>query len=98
MNRLINFQKTLKAKNLDGFIVTNPVNIFYLTGFRGISPTEREAILVTMPKCSTLITARLYQTEAARLKSKNLDVKIAAERNEINQFIKEAFRGSTPKT
>jgi len=87
--RLKKFKQAPKAKKLDGFIVTNHFNIYYLTGFRGILPTEREAILVTMPKYSTLITARLYQTEAKKLASSQLKIKIAGERNEINHLIKE---------
>src|SRR3989344_5292934 len=59
-NRLGDLAKKIKEKNLDGFIVTNPVNIFYLCGFRGISPQEREAYLIFSPR-PTLITARLYQ-------------------------------------
>ena len=81
-SRLIKFLHKLKAKSPDGFIVTNPVNIFYLCGFRGISPTEREVILVFAPR-ATLITAKLYQTEASNLRSKNLKIAIADERNII---------------
>lgn len=66
-NRLTAFTKLLAQHKLDGFIVTNPVNIFYLTGFRGISPAEREGLLITNPHGSTLITARLYQNEAKKL-------------------------------
>ena len=89
--RLTNLKKILKEKNLAVAIITNPFNIFYLTGFRGVSPTEREAIFVVTPKKATLITARLYQTEAQKLASTDLKIKIAAERNEINEFIKESL-------
>ncbi len=92
-NRLAEFTKTLKQNNLDGFIVTSPVNIFYLTGFKGLSPTERESILVFNPKAN-LITARLYQNEANKLKSKDLDIKIAHERNEIFKFFEELLKKS----
>ena len=98
--RVKRFKKILKEKGLDGFIVTSPVNIYYLTGFRGVSATEREAILVVNPSKVILITGRLYKHEASRLKSKSLDVKIADERNQINQFIKStitSLRGLTPK-
>lgn len=97
-DRFKNLQATLAAKRFDGFIVTNYHNIFYLTGFRGVSPTEREALLVVTRNDSTLITARLYQQEASKLSSRDLKVKIAAERNEINKFIQESIRGSTPKS
>lgn len=89
-----NFQKILTKKNLSGFIVTNQINILYLSGFRGISQTEREAILVVTPKKATLITARLYQTEALRLKSKLLNINIASERNEYDLFTKTAITKS----
>lgn len=90
--RLQKFQKVLKQNNLDSFIVTNPFNIQYLTGFKGISPTEREAILTVTQKDATLITARLYQQEAKALASRNLQIAIAAERNEIDGFIKESLK------
>lgn len=99
-NSLAIFQKILKQNNLDGFIVTNPVNVFYLTGFRGFSPQEREAILVfslpagrQVPKAH-LITARLYQNEANYLKSKDLSIKIATERNEIFKLFEELLKNS----
>ncbi len=50
--------------NLDALIVTNPYNILYLAGFKGISDTEREAVLIVAKSDLVLITARLYQTEA----------------------------------
>ena len=93
-NRLVKFQKALKKQNLDGFIVTNPVNIFYLTGFKGISPAEREGILVFSPK-ATLITAKLYQAEALKLRSPKLKIKIADERNKILDAISKVLKGKT---
>lgn len=69
MSKIEELQRKFKEKNIDGFVVTNPVNIFYLTGFRGISPTEREAMLIVTRKSTTLICPKLYQTEALRLKS-----------------------------
>ena len=93
MARLIKFQQVLKEKNLDGFIVSNPVNIFYLCGFRGISLTEREAILIFSPK-ATLITAKLYQAEALKLQSKGLKIKIADERNKIFDIAKKLLKNA----
>ena len=90
-SRLKKLQQVLRGKKFDGLIITNPVNIFYLSGFRGVSPQEREAILIVTQKTAVLITARLYQQEARKLVSRDLKIKIAAERNEINQFIKDAI-------
>ena len=94
-NHLSSFQKILKAQKLDGFIVTNPVNIFYLTGFRGVSLVERESILVfnlypSKPWRSgaTLIAPMLYQTEANQIRSSSLKVKIVRERDQMYQAAK----------
>lgn len=89
---LTKFQLILKENKLDGFIVTNPFNILYLSGFQGISPTEREAILTVTPSQTTLITARLYQQEAKKVESQSLEVRIASERNEIDNFIKASLK------
>lgn len=70
--------------NLDALIVTNPTNIFYLSGFRGFSPTDVEAILVYNPK-ATLITAKIYTNEAKALQSKDLKVVIVLERHLIEE-------------
>lgn len=90
--KLSRFLKSLKRTDLGAFIVTNPINILYLAGFRGISQTEREAILVFSPK-PTLITARLYQSEARKVVSKNLKVKIIPERDQIFSFAKKLISG-----
>ncbi|HSX19187.1 MAG TPA: Xaa-Pro peptidase family protein [Candidatus Saccharimonadales bacterium] len=82
------FGKILKDRNLQGFIVTNPVNIFYLCTFRGISQTERESFLVFNPS-ATLIAPRLYQKEAKSLATKDLSIFIARERNELWEKVKE---------
>lgn len=89
-------QNILKKENLDSLVVTNPINIFYLTGFIGLSPTEREAILIVKKGKGALITARLYEKEALKLKSPFLDIKIAAERNEYESFIKESLKIGLP--
>lgn len=93
IDKINDFAKILKEKGLDGFIATNPVNIFYLTGFRGFSPAEREVILVFSPK-PVLITSKLYQQEANRLKSKSLKVAIADERNRIHVLVKKLLAKS----
>lgn len=88
----------LKEKNLDALIVTNHFNIFYLTGFKGVSPLEREALLVITPRKVTLITARLYQAEALKientLRGVPLQSQIANERAQIFEFVKQALHNS----
>lgn len=86
----------LQESNIDAMLVTNPVNIFYLTGFKGVSPTEREALLVLKKPKSILITSKLYQAEANRLSSGSLEVKIAAERNEYENLIKDSMQTGLP--
>lgn len=81
----------LKGANIDGFLVTSQINILYLTGFKGVSQTEREALLILRQPKNILITAKLYQLEAKKLASDNLEVKIASERNEYETFIKQSF-------
>lgn len=92
-SRIQEFQKIIKSYNLDAALVTNPTNIFYLAGFKGISPQEREAILIFSPVTkATLITARLFQTEAKRQVTKDLKVKIVHERNQISLSAKNLLR------
>ncbi len=95
MTNLQNLKSKIASKKLDGAIITNATNIFYLTGFKGVSPLEREAILIVTDKKSTLITARLYQAEANKLKSKDLDVIIVDERGQILESIKDALISAT---
>lgn len=94
-----NARESLKDKDLDALIATNPTNIYYLTGFRGVSPLEREALVVLTPKKSTLITARLYQSEAFKIQTTlqgvPLEVQITDERDQIHQLIIKALKGST---
>lgn len=93
-NKLTELQKIIREKNLDGFIVTNSTNIFYLTGFRGVMPQEREAILIVTLTGAILVTARLYQNEAAKVVSHQLKIKIVDERNQIFQTIKKLLKNT----
>lgn len=86
MDRLKKFIQIVKQKGLDGFVVTNATNIFYLSGFGGLLSQDRESYLVFSPK-ATLTTARLYQAEAKELLSKNLNIAIAPEREEMLKLV-----------
>jgi Xaa-Pro aminopeptidase len=72
-------QKKLVYKNLDAFLVTDPLNIRYLSGFWGINPTEREALLLITPKEAFLLISALYLEQALALKP---DFKIAEVKRE----------------
>ena len=89
MDNLKRFGQILNTENLDGFLVSNPTNIFYLTGFKGLLSQDREAYLVCSPirRKASLITARLYQQEASEIKSKYLNVAITKERNEMLKLV-----------
>lgn len=94
MQTLKNIFKALKTNNIDALIVTNPVNIFYLTGFRGISQTERESTLI-INKQLNLIAPKLYQAEALKLASGELKVEIVAERDQLNKTYQKLLKKSS---
>jgi Xaa-Pro aminopeptidase len=94
-SRLGKIKSALAEKNLDALIVTNPTNIFYLTGFRGVSPTEREAtVIIFKSKPTILITAKLYQNEALALSSNHLKIAITEERAHYQKALKENLSAS----
>lgn len=67
LSRIQKFQRLLTEKNLDGFFVTNPKNIFYLTGFIGISPHERESSLLVTPQKAFLFIPQMYEEKARKV-------------------------------
>lgn len=67
MNRLDNLRKQLTHEKLSAFVVTDPVNIYYLSGFAGVTPSERESILVIDQRQARLIVHRMYFGEVLRL-------------------------------
>ena len=93
-DKLAQFAKKLKEDKLDSFIVTNPINIFYLSGFRGVSTTEREATLVVSQYRTTLVTARLYQHESRKLSSKKLSIQITSEKNQMLKTLQKLLKGT----
>lgn len=88
-NRLKTIQGLIKEKNLDAAIVTNPTNIYYLTGFKGLSPQEREAtVIIFKSKPTILIAPKLYQNEALALSSDYLKIEITEERVQYQKALK----------
>jgi Xaa-Pro aminopeptidase len=54
--------------NLDGLLISNPVNIEYLTGFRGANPIEHEVYLLLTYRSITVYTNSLYIEQTKKLK------------------------------
>lgn len=49
-----------KLKSNEALLVSKPANIFYLTGFRGASETERESLVLVTSQKIYLITTLMY--------------------------------------
>ncbi|MBU4481099.1 Xaa-Pro peptidase family protein, partial [Patescibacteria group bacterium] len=63
--RLEKIQEKLKKENLDAFLVSNPSNIFYLTGLRG-ELKEREFLLNISRDGWKIIVPEMYSLEVKR--------------------------------
>lgn len=59
MNRITLLQKEITKQNISALIITNPINIFYLTGFKG-DLVERESILLIDSQKALLIIPEMY--------------------------------------
>ncbi len=67
---------------ISGLLVTNSVNIFYLTGFKGHSEVERESLFfISTNKKAILILPRLYQQAGKLVEKYGIDVKVVKERH-----------------
>jgi len=60
------------GETIDALFVTNPTNIYYLTGFNGVSLTEREAFVLVTPESTFLFTNTLYKEAAIRLQKPSI--------------------------
>jgi Xaa-Pro aminopeptidase len=59
-------REMLQEHDVDAVLVSNPTNIFYLTGFRGVEPQEREAYALVTPNTTYFITRELYYGQAPK--------------------------------
>lgn len=59
MGCLKKIKQTLTDENIDGFLITNAVNIRYVTNFTG-----SESILLITPECDYLFTDFRYTEQA----------------------------------
>lgn len=64
--RIQQFQNKLKAKGIPMFLVSNFYNILYLTGFKGVSPNEREGYVIMTAQDIYFLTDGRYLTEAQK--------------------------------
>ncbi|QQS43632.1 aminopeptidase P family protein [Candidatus Roizmanbacteria bacterium] len=69
-------QSLLETHNIDAYLVTDFYNILYLTGFKTLSPHEKEAKLVVTQDTVYFITDTRYQTEAMQHFRNNEDIKV----------------------
>jgi Xaa-Pro aminopeptidase len=68
MSQINDIQRFLVDNNLDGLLVSNFYNIFYLSSFAGLSPDEREAWMLVSKNEAFLFTDKRYE---GKLKIKN---------------------------
>ncbi len=61
LKRIGSLQSLLVKNKLDALLISNPYNIFYTTGFKGLSPEDREAFAFATQKKTYLITGKLYK-------------------------------------
>lgn len=69
--------RRLKSKGLDALLVSNHYNVLYLAGFKGLSPTEREAWVLVTRENIYLFTDARYQIKLQAFQTKQ----ITAEKN-----------------
>ncbi len=85
-------QKSLRDKNISGLFVTNPKNIFYLSGFIGISPSERESFLLITQHTCFLFAPAMYEKKAKQCVDQSLEsplqIVIDEERHGLFRLIK----------
>lgn len=73
LNRILSAIEKLDA---DGMLITNAKNIYYATGFYGMSEIEREAMVLILNEEVNLIIPRMYKE-----KYSNLQVELSSEIN-----------------
>lgn len=73
------------GKSVDALFVTNPTNIRYLTGFSGVSPTEREAFALVTRETVYLFTNALYRESATALEKPGMQWKEIGRDNPVSQ-------------
>src|SRR5260370_34672752 len=60
LQRIEKIHTILTNEHLNGILISDPCNIYYLTGYAGFSETEREAFILITPKDAFLFTDGRY--------------------------------------
>lgn len=89
-SRLYRLRKMLEVEKLQSFVVTDPLNIYYLSGFFGVTPWERESILIIDQEKAILIVPRLYRQEAEKLK--DIEITILPENTRMFEYLLQRLR------
>ncbi len=76
MSRVKKLKELLKEKNIDALLISNFYNIFYLTGFKTLSPEEREAWVLLTRKNTYLFTDGRYFKKNYQFSIPNLQLRL----------------------
>ena len=87
--RIENLKKILRKKNLDGILVSNVSNIFYLSGINFFDPIEREGLLLITRKQKFIITDERYSQATKKVKEFKL-LEISSQNNLVKTLQKTA--------
>lgn len=82
--RLQKIRLSLREKNAQAILVTNAKNIFYLTGFIGISSTDRESVMLVTHANAYLFVPKMYEIKSRNLKLENHDVNLIVDHERHN--------------
>ncbi len=89
--RLNKVVSLIKEKDVDGFLISNPKNIYYLSGFIGLAPEDREASLYVGKDKGYLVVPEMYAWEAKGLESVEAgDIELVVDRERdgiLSKFI-----------
>src|SRR3989338_3744117 len=75
--------------DLDGLLISDPYNIYYLSGFQGLAPEERESwILITKDENYFFTDGRyVNQVKSEKLKVKSLQTKLVTPEKTIQMHV-----------
>lgn len=77
--RIARVREMLREKDATAFFITNPKNVFYLAGFVGISPHEREATALVTQEKIFLFLPKMYEQQAQMLKEAHSELQLVVD-------------------